>query len=58
MDTQSDSPVPPPGCPAHGRVPLHGPEFQANPEAYYVNVHSAPSCGAGAIRGQLGTHGP
>ncbi|MFI0780164.1 cytochrome P450 [Streptomyces sp. NPDC021212] len=35
MDTQSDFPVPPPGCPAHGRVPLHGSEFQANPDAYY-----------------------
>jgi hypothetical protein len=26
----------------------------ANPELYYVNVHSLPSFGAGAIRGQLG----
>jgi hypothetical protein len=25
----------------------------ANPELYYVNVHSTPSFGAGAIRGQL-----
>src|SRR5919106_4377192 len=32
--------------------------LQANPQAYYVNVHSAPDCGPGAIRGQLGTHGP
>lgn len=32
--------------------------LQAEPEAYYVNVHSAPDCGPGAIRGQLGTHGP
>jgi hypothetical protein len=32
--------------------------MQANPQAYYVNVHSAPNCGPGAIRGQLGTHGP
>jgi hypothetical protein len=26
----------------------------ANPELYYVNVHSTPDFGAGAIRGQLG----
>jgi hypothetical protein len=26
----------------------------ANPELYYVNVHSLPDFGAGAIRGQLG----
>jgi hypothetical protein len=31
--------------------------LQANPQAYYVNVHSTV-CGAGAIRGQLGEHGP
>jgi hypothetical protein len=30
--------------------------MQANPQAYYVNVHSTV-CGAGVIRGQLGTHG-
>ncbi|MFF4831426.1 cytochrome P450 [Streptomyces sp. NPDC001315] len=38
MDAQSPVPVPPPGCPAHnsgGRVPLHGPEFAADPQAYY-----------------------
>ncbi|MFJ4624055.1 cytochrome P450 [Streptomyces sp. NPDC088812] len=32
------APVPPPGCPAHhtgGRVPLYGPEFAADPQAYY-----------------------
>jgi hypothetical protein len=32
--------------------------MQANPQGYYVNVHSAPDCGPGAIRGQLGTQGP
>jgi hypothetical protein len=26
----------------------------ASPELYYVNVHSSPTFGAGAIRGQLG----
>lgn len=38
MDAQSAAPVPPPGCPAHnsgGRVPLYGPEFAADPQAYY-----------------------
>lgn len=30
----------------------------ADPEGYYVNVHSSPSCGPGAVRGQLGEKGP
>ncbi|MEY9846747.1 cytochrome P450 [Streptacidiphilus sp. MAP5-3] len=39
MDVRSSAPVPPPGCPAHavgGRVPLYGPEFAADPQAYYA----------------------
>ncbi|QMU78082.1 cytochrome P450 [Streptacidiphilus sp. PB12-B1b] len=39
MDARSTAPVPPPGCPAHGaggRVPLYGPEFAADPQAYYT----------------------
>ncbi|WP_031069221.1 cytochrome P450 [Streptomyces sp. NRRL WC-3742] len=38
MDAESTALVPPPGCPAHGtgaRIPLYGPEFAADPHAYY-----------------------
>ncbi|MET9132465.1 cytochrome P450 [Streptomyces antibioticus] len=44
---QPTAPVPPPGCPAHqpgGRVPLYGPEFAADPEAYYSYLrHHGPT---------------
>ncbi|MEU7005487.1 cytochrome P450 [Streptomyces sp. NPDC046332] len=47
MDARSTAPVPPPGCPAHadgGRVPLYGPEFQADPQAYYAYLrHFGPA---------------
>ncbi|MFD9407935.1 cytochrome P450 [Streptomyces sp. NPDC059989] len=47
MDTQPTAPVPPPGCPAHhagARVPLHGPEFAADPQAYYSYLrHFGPT---------------
>jgi hypothetical protein len=35
--------------------------IQANPDAYYVNVHTGPpgvGCPSGVIRGQLGDRGP
>jgi CHRD domain len=35
--------------------------IQANPDGYYVNVHTGPpgvGCPSGVIRGQLGDHGP
>jgi hypothetical protein len=44
---QPTAPVPPPGCPAHNsgaRVPLHGPEFAADPQAYYSYLrHYGPT---------------
>ncbi|MBT2444451.1 cytochrome P450 [Streptomyces sp. ISL-36] len=47
MDVHPTAPVPPPGCPAHGaggRVPLHGPEFAADPQAYYSYLrHFGPT---------------
>ncbi|MFD7319793.1 cytochrome P450 [Streptomyces sp. NPDC059875] len=47
MDARPTAPVPPPGCPAHGtgaRVPLHGPEFAADPQAYYTYLrHYGPT---------------
>ncbi|MGG8406848.1 cytochrome P450 [Streptomyces sp. 12297] len=47
MHTQPTAPVPPPGCPAHeagGRVPLYGPGFAADPQAYYAYLrHHGPT---------------
>ncbi|MFG2126429.1 cytochrome P450 [Streptomyces sp. NPDC048751] len=47
MDAQPTAPVPPPGCPAHNtgaRVPLYGPEFAADPQAYYAYLrHYGPT---------------
>ncbi|MFE1500885.1 cytochrome P450, partial [Streptomyces albidoflavus] len=47
MDPQTPAPAPPPGCPAHAsgaRVPLHGPEFAADPQAYYAYLrHFGPT---------------
>ncbi|WP_042414199.1 cytochrome P450 [Streptacidiphilus anmyonensis] len=44
MDVRSSAPVPPPGCPAHGRVPIYGPEYAADPQAYYSYLrHFGPT---------------
>ncbi|WP_344011360.1 cytochrome P450, partial [Streptomyces thermospinosisporus] len=44
MDANTPAPVPPPGCPAHGRIPLYGPEFAANSQAYYAYLrHFGPT---------------
>lgn len=43
MNARPTTPVPPPGCPAHdsgARVPLYGPEFAADPQAYYSYLRS------------------
>ena len=32
--------------------------IRANPQLYYVNVHTVPNCPGGVIRGQFGDHGP
>ncbi|MER5637013.1 cytochrome P450 [Kitasatospora sp. NPDC002227] len=43
MNARPTAPVPPPGCPAHdsgARVPLYGPEFAADPQAYYSYLRS------------------
>lgn len=43
MDAHDTAPVPPPGCPAHStgaRVPLYGPDFAADPQAYYAYLRT------------------
>ncbi|MFD8596181.1 cytochrome P450 [Kitasatospora sp. NPDC059646] len=41
MDVPLPTPAPPAGCPAHGtRVPLYGPGFAADPQAYYAHLRS------------------
>lgn len=45
--TSEPTPVPPPGCPAHGSgepVPMYTPEFAADPHAYYAYMrHHGPT---------------
>ena len=36
----TDPQGPPPGCPAHGNVPLYGPEFGKDPDGYYAHLRS------------------
>lgn len=47
MNNQSAFPEPPPGCPAHNsgrRVPMYGPEFAADPQAFYTYMrHFGPT---------------
>ncbi|MFE9094283.1 cytochrome P450 [Streptomyces sp. NPDC007264] len=47
MSAHSTDPAPPPGCPAHDSglsVPLYGPEFAADPQAYYEYMrHHGPT---------------
>lgn len=47
MQSHSEFQAPPPGCPAHNsglRVPLHGPEFAADPDAFYEHMrHYGPA---------------
>ncbi|MGY0061045.1 cytochrome P450 [Streptomyces sp. LZ34] len=41
MNNQSAFSEPPPGCPAHNsgrRVPMYGPEFAADPQAFYTHM--------------------
>ncbi|MYS76366.1 cytochrome P450, partial [Streptomyces sp. SID5926] len=42
MDATTPDAVPPPGCPAHAdaRIPLYGPDFAADPHAYYDYARS------------------
>ncbi|MFD8381585.1 cytochrome P450 [Streptomyces sp. NPDC059679] len=47
MNNQSAFTEPPPGCPAHNsgrRVPMYGPEFAADPQAFYNHMrHYGPT---------------
>ncbi|WP_065960446.1 cytochrome P450 [Streptomyces sparsogenes] len=41
MNNHGAFPEPPPGCPAHNsgrRVPMYGPEFAADPQAFYTHM--------------------
>ncbi|MFF7233971.1 cytochrome P450 [Streptomyces sioyaensis] len=62
MQSHSEFQTPPPGCPAHAggeRVPLHGPEFAAAPEAFYETLRqygpSAPVELAPGVEAELVT---
>ncbi|MEW1720182.1 cytochrome P450 [Streptomyces sp. NPDC093109] len=48
MSSPSEFPSPPPGCPAHGSgrgAPLYGPEFAADPNAYYEYLRQSGPAG-------------
>ncbi|GGN35284.1 cytochrome P450 [Streptomyces kronopolitis] len=62
MQSHSEFQSPPPGCPAHAggeRVPLHGPEFAAAPDAFYDTMRqygpSAPVELAPGVEAELVT---
>lgn len=62
MQSHSEFQTPPPGCPAHAggeRVPLHGPEFAAAPDAFYDTMRqygpSAPVELAPGVEAELVT---
>lgn len=62
MQSHSEFQTPPPGCPAHAggeRVPLHGPEFAAAPDAFYETMRqygpSAPVELAPGVEAELVT---
>ncbi|MEU1274565.1 cytochrome P450 [Streptomyces sp. NPDC005799] len=40
MHQHDDAQEIPPGCPAHGKVPLYGPQFGSDPEATYAYLRS------------------
>lgn len=45
MSHQTDHRQPPPGCPAHGRVPLYTPEFGEDPDGYYAHLRQFGASG-------------
>ncbi|MFD1830685.1 MULTISPECIES: cytochrome P450 [Streptomyces] len=59
MQQHAGSPAPPPGCPAHGRVPLYTAEFGADPESHYAHLRqfgsSAPVEMAPGVEAELVT---
>ncbi|MEE1942122.1 cytochrome P450 [Streptomyces sp. TRM 70361] len=62
MQQHPGAPEPPPGCPAHGRVPLYTAEFGADPESYYAHLRrfgaSAPVELAPGVEAELVTSYP
>lgn len=59
MQQPTKSQEPPAGCPAHGRVPLYGPEFGADPDGHYEHLRgfgpTAPVLVAPGVEAELVT---